>query len=25
VWGAHVKYWNEWQALGHDVDGTVSQ
>jgi parallel beta-helix repeat protein len=25
VWGAQVKYWNQWQALGHDVGGTVSQ
>ena len=23
-WGGW-KYWNEWQALGHDVDGSISQ
>ena len=23
--GRPVKYWNEWQALGQDADGTVSQ
>ena len=24
LWGGW-KYWNEWQALGHDVDGSLSQ
>jgi hypothetical protein len=21
----NLKFWNEWQALGHDVDGSISQ
>ena len=25
VWGPVSKYWNEWQALRQDLDGTVSQ
>ena len=24
LWGGW-KYWNEWQALGHDLDGSMSQ
>ena len=24
LWGGW-KYWNEWQALGHDLNGSVSQ
>ena len=24
LWGGW-KYWNEWQALGHDVNGSLSQ
>ena len=24
LWGG-FKYWNEWQALGHDLNGSVSQ
>jgi len=24
-WGPAGKYWNEWQALGQDVTGTMSQ
>ena len=24
LWNA-FKFWNEWQALGHDVDGSLSQ
>ena len=24
LWGGW-KYWNEWQALGHDVGGSISQ
>ena len=24
LWGSW-KYWNEWQALGHDLDGSMSQ